>query len=228
LVLALASACPSFASAEPPPSRLAQLDEPPSIDDYIDLMRDVLTPAATFLFENLRRELHAASAPFPERVRARLRPFFDGRRVRGLTLSASIVDRGRYTIDAESARQLFALAPTTVAAITVGDVVAFAPGEYQPDCIEGVALIAHELVHVAQFEALGRDRFLERYFLTEILERRVGGGGAAPYDRHGNTLEVDAYCQQAEVCRALARTSSLPPCRGRDTPVCPACDARER
>jgi hypothetical protein len=238
VVGAIVIGCASRASAERPASRpslphvrgaeLQLGDEAPSIDDYLDLMREVLTPAATVLFENLRRELRVASTPFPERVRARLRPFFDGRRVRGAALAPSIVAGARYTVDAESARQLFALAPTSAAAITVGDVVAFAPGEYQPDCIEGVALIAHELVHVAQFEGLGRDRFLERYFLTEILARRVGADAHGAHDRLGNTLEVDAYCHQAEVCRALARADALPPCRGRETAVCPVCEAREQ
>ena len=228
MALAVAIGCVASPAAEIPPWRSAQLDEAPSIDDYLDLLRDVLTPAATMLFENVRRELRVSSSPLPERVRARLRPFFDGRRVGGVALAPSIVDRARYSVDADSARQLFALAPSSTAAITVGDVVAFAPGEYRPDCIEGVALIAHELVHVAQFEALGRERFLERYFLTEILERRVGGESSASRHGRGNTLEVDAYCQQAEVCRALARADALPPCHGRETAACPVCEARAR
>ncbi len=35
-------------------------------------------------------------------------------------------------------------------AFTVGDVVTFAPGEYEPDTLTGQAMIAHELAHVVQ------------------------------------------------------------------------------
>jgi len=199
-----------------------------TLDDYFDAFRDALTPAVTALFDDVRADLAATAAPFPARVRARLRPFFDGTVVDGVALTPATVERGRYTVDAESSRRLFALLPPSVVAITVGDVVAFAPGEYQPDCVEGVALIAHELVHVAQFHVLGRDRFLERYFLTDTLRRQLGGGSGPVAEPTTSSLEVAAHCRQAEVCRALARAGTLPACRGRQTPICPACRRNDR
>ena len=229
-----------------------------TLDDYFDAFRDALTPAVTALFDDVRADLAATAAPFPARVRARLRPFFDGTVVDGVALTPATVERGRYTVDAESSRRPFALLPPSVVAITVGDVVAFAPGtarrqrsaatpgttrneyaspsvkvafapgEYQPDCVEGVALIAHELVHVAQFHVLGRDRFLERYFLTDTLRRQLGGGSGPVAEPTTSSLEVAAHCRQAEVCRALARAGTLPACRGRQTPICPACRRNDR
>ena len=206
------------------PARAA--DEAFDVDDYLDILRDALTPAAAGLFENVRHELRATARPLPDRVRSRLRPFFDGVRRDGVPLTADVLDRARYTVDAPAARELFALTPTRVAAITVGDVLAFAPGEYRPDCIEGVALIAHELVHVAQYAALGRDRFLDRYFLKETLQRQLGSGSRGTADSDENALEVAAYCHQAAVCRALARARELRACGGREEPVCPACPSR--
>ncbi len=200
-------------------------DDPPDVDGYLDLLRDALTPAAARLFESVRSDLRASARPLPERVRTRLRRFFDGARRDGVPLAPDVVDRARYAVDAPAARQLFALTPTRVAAITVGDVIAFAPGEYRPDCVEGVALVAHELVHVAQYAALGRDRFLDRYFLKETLRRALGGGAGDAADSEENRLEVAAYCHQAAVCRALAGAHELPACGGREEPVCPRCPA---
>ncbi len=199
-----------------------------ALDDYVDALRDVLTPGVAALFEDVRADLVTTALPFPERVRARLRPFFGGVVSDGVPLTAATLDRGRYTVDAEASRRLFALLPPSTAAITIGDVVAFAAGEYQPDCIEGVALIAHELVHVAQFHALGRDRFLERYFLTEMLRRQLPGESGGGADPMTSSLEIAAHCRQAEVCRALARAGTLPACRGRETPLCPVCRRDQR
>jgi hypothetical protein len=209
-------------AAAPVPFAVAQLDR------YLEFFREAVTPAVAALFEDVRRDLGTSALPFPERVRARLRPFFDGTRVAGTPLSPAIIARARYTVDAAAARRLLALTPASVAAITVGDIVAFAPREYQPDCIEGVALIAHELVHVAQFAALGRDRFLERYVLAEALRRQLGTGSGADSTDADNELETAAYCRQAEVCRTLARAGSLPPCHGRDAAVCPICRRQPR
>lgn len=197
-----------------------------TLDAFLDAFRGTLAPVASGLFESVRHDLAATARPLPERVRARLRPFFDGSRAEGVPLDPEILERARYVVDAPAARQLFALVPTRVAAITVGDVVAFARGEYRPDCVEGVALIAHELVHVAQYVTLGRERFLARYFLNETLQRQLGSGTIDAPDPATNALEVAAYCRQSMVCHALAGRAGLPSCRGDVTPMCPRCPAR--
>ena len=200
-----------------------------SLDPYLDLLGDALTPAVATLFDDLQHSLRAVATPLPERVRAQLRPFFTGQVVGGVRLASAVLERAVFAVDPERARQLFALSPDGTVAITLGDVITFAPGQYRPDCVEGLALVGHELVHVAQYTTLGRERFLERYFLTETLKRLLSGGLATgAVDPARNQLEVDAYCHQEEICRALARAGALPPCGGREVAQCSSCPRIQR
>lgn len=59
-------------------------------------------------------------------------------------------------------------------AFTVGDHVAFAPGQYRPDSAVGQALIAHELAHVVQQSGAARDTSVQPGSQTEAaLEREA-------------------------------------------------------
>ena len=86
-------------------------------------------------------------------------------------------------------------------AVTVGNAIAFAPGEYRPGTFDGDALIAHELAHVVQQDSVQAGGELRRAPESPALESdasmaairalapRLGGqpspGRAAPSQRTG-------------------------------------------
>jgi len=51
----------------------------------------------------------------------------------------------------------------TPAAITIGHDIYFDAGQYHPETVQGLALIAHEVMHVFQWETLGKKEFLKQY-----------------------------------------------------------------
>lgn len=59
-------------------------------------------------------------------------------------------------------------------ATTFGQFVCFRPGAYNTDTARGLALIAHEGVHVTQFRELGLFRFLARYLRYRLTTRSRG------------------------------------------------------
>lgn len=61
-------------------------------------------------------------------------------------------------------------------AVTIGDHVAFAPGQYRPDDAGGARLLAHELTHVKQ---------QRRGLSSQLLERGIGEPGDG-YEREAN------------------------------------------
>jgi uncharacterized protein DUF4157 len=191
------------------------------LDPQLDAWGDFLTPAAVALFDDIAGELRTSAAPLPASVRARLRPYFDGRSVGGVPLDAKALERARYVVDHPRTRDLFA-SLSGIEAVTFGDVIAFPRGQYRPECIEGIALLAHEAVHVAQYDSLGREAFLKRYFLTNTLARWIAGEAMETVlDPTRNRLEADAYCVQARVCRELAASAEVPGCGDRVS--CPKC-----
>ena len=219
---------PAVGGPAPPPT--PQLSPAPfggesSGGDPLELLRSALLPAAAQLFDAIHADLAPTAVPFPDPVIARLRPFFADLAASDRRSAAEWLRSARYVVDPPRTRELFALAPTGIEAITVHDIVVFAPGRYRPDCIEGVALIGHELAHVRQWARLGRMRFLEEYFLTETLMRLLAGGLAGgEVALEQNRLEIEAYCAQAGICGALAREGALAACDGAP-PRCPPCPA---
>lgn len=80
-------------------------------------------------------------------------------------------------------------------AITLGHLIIFIkPQYYDPCSIQGLALLAHELKHVEQYEIAGMLRFLWRY-LREWL--RVG------YDLDRHPYEKEAYALEKRVQKRL-------------------------
>lgn len=55
-----------------------------------------------------------------------------------------------------------------MAAVTFGDHVIFRGGHYNPDSPRGLALIAHEAMHVAQYRRYGRIGMVARYLWGQI------------------------------------------------------------
>jgi len=103
----------------------------------------------------------------------------------------SVVDRARAVI--------LPFCPQYIAtrrrAITLGHLIIFTqPQYYDPCSIQGLALLAHELKHVEQYETWGMLRFLWRY-LKEWL--KVG------YDLDRHPYEKEAYAFQERVKKRL-------------------------
>lgn len=83
-------------------------------------------------------------------------------------------------------------------AITFGNHVWFVSEARKGD----IALLAHELVHVAQYRRMGRMRFLARYGL-DLVRARFRYSRALP-------LEVPAYARQ-DLAKRLLREAGPPP-----------------
>lgn len=87
--------------------------------------------------------------------------------------------------------------------MTWGRDIYFAPGKYDPTTKEGLALIAHELVHVQQYGKHGKLGFAERYLGEYFLLRRRGYGHTAAV--RGISFEVIAELMEIRVWKALHR-----------------------
>ena len=85
--------------------------------------------------------------------------------------------------------------------MTIGNTILFSPGEYGPNTIPGIALIAHELAHVSQYKAAGGiGPFLTQYF-TEFKDniiKQVPTLGSANFPTlPGTGTVLDTYGIQA-------------------------------
>jgi hypothetical protein len=79
-------------------------------------------------------------------------------------------------------------------AMTFGDHVVFRAGRYRIDSPRGLALIAHESLHIGQYREMGHFRFAWRY---------ARGLFASRFDHDRHPMEAAAVVKQAEVRRAL-------------------------
>ncbi|MEX2081795.1 MAG: DUF4157 domain-containing protein [Dehalococcoidia bacterium] len=75
-------------------------------------------------------------------------------------------------------------------AVTLGRRVFFREGRYAPDTPAGLALIAHEAVHVGQYRELGIPVFLAKYLSGNLKVR-------FDHDRH--EMELPAIAVQGRV-----------------------------
>lgn len=151
---------------------------PLQADDLFTLIDNVSRMASSGLASwlKLSRETAIASGvePIPLHIRAQLEPWYD----------FQVLDAARYQVgnpqqlDAASAF----LQNPDVNAVTLVDVIVFRNAE---DARDNVALWAHELKHVQQYQQWGVDDF------------------AARYTRNFDAVEAPAYAIQAEVGKAL-------------------------
>lgn len=147
-------------------------------DDLFTLLDNVARMASSGLANWLRlsREtaVNAGVEPIPLDIRVQLEPWYD----------FQVLDAVRYQVgnpeqlDAASAF----LQNPDVAAVTLVDVIVF---RNAADARDNVALWAHELKHVQQYQEWGVDDF------------------AARYTRNYEAVEAPAYAIQAEVAKAL-------------------------
>lgn len=146
--------------------------------DLFTLLDNVARMASSGLANWLRLSRETAVAagvePIPLDIRVQLEPWYD----------FQVLDAVRFQVgnpeqlDAASAF----LQNPDVAAVTLVDVIVFRNAE---DARNNVALWAHELKHVQQYQQWGVDDF------------------AARYTRNYQAVEAPAYAIQAEVAKAL-------------------------
>jgi hypothetical protein len=78
-----------------------------------------------------------------------------------------------------------------------------APGEYRPDSIEGLALLAHEIEHCRQYLRYGTWRFRARYLAAYFRNRWRRMSGLHAY--LNIPFEIEAREVEAEVSQTLRR-----------------------
>ncbi|MCT8165726.1 DUF4157 domain-containing protein [Pseudomonas putida] len=147
------------------------------------VLKDVEVMASASLAFALRQARDQAAAlgsePIPLHIRAQLEPWYD----------FAVLDAARYRVGDE--QQLSAanamLQNPDVNAVTLIDTIVF---RHADDAEDNVALWAHELKHVQQYQELGVEAFAQRY------------------TRDYQALEEPAYAIEAEVRKALRGRSS--------------------
>lgn len=79
-------------------------------------------------------------------------------------------------------------------AMTFGDHVVFREGQFRVDSPRGLALVAHESLHIGQYRELGKLRFLTRYLIGVVTSR-------FNHDRH--PMEAEFVRRQREIRKQL-------------------------
>ncbi|WP_434519213.1 eCIS core domain-containing protein [Pseudomonas sp. NFX1] len=147
------------------------------------ILKDVEAMASTSLAYALRQARDEANAsgsePMPLHIHAQLEAWYD----------FAVLDAVRFRVGDE--QQMSAanamLQNPDVNAVTLIDTIIF---RHASDAEDNVALWAHELKHVQQYQVLGVEEFARRY------------------TRDFNELEGPAYKIEAEVAKALRERSS--------------------
>ena len=99
------------------------------------------------------------------------------------------------------------IAPSDARAFTsTGDLISFNKGEYQPNTIEGIALIGHEITHNFQARKYGDARFGVLY-LGDSAVQWVRGRDVYL----GNRFEKEAFAKEKEIRADLAKHGN--PCQ---------------
>ncbi|UBM23583.1 DUF4157 domain-containing protein [Pseudomonas sp. p1(2021b)] len=147
------------------------------------ILKDMETMASGSLAFALRQARDEATAagtqPIPLHIRAQLEPWYD----------FAVLDAARYRVGNE--QQMSAanavLQNPDVNAVTLIDTIIF---RHAQDAEDNVALWAHELKHVQQYQELGVEEFARRY------------------TRNYDDLEAPAYKIEAQVAKALRQNSA--------------------
>lgn len=151
---------------------------PISQADIGTLYEDVSQMAASGLEQWLLQSRDSAAAsgtqPIPLHIRAQLEPYYD----------IGVLDAARYKVGDNQALNAAntMLQNPDVQAVTLVDIIVF---RHAADAQDNVALWAHELLHVQQYQQWGVREFARRY------------------TRDHDAIEAPAYKLQTEVARAL-------------------------
>lgn len=132
--------------------------------------------------------------PLPLEVQQLLAPYFPN-----LDLSRVLIFEGipRYVAIAAAAEPV---------GYTDGWKIYLAPGFYRIDSPEGLALIAHEIVHCRQYHELGKWNFRAKYLTAYFRNRRDGMDAKAAYAQI--PFEIEARAVESNVLLALLQLQS--------------------
>ncbi|NES11504.1 eCIS core domain-containing protein [Pseudomonas laurentiana] len=139
--------------------------------------------AATGLAGWIKQSRNSAAAgdvqPIPLNIRVQLEPYYD----------FQVLDSARYKVgDTQELNAANAMLQNPdVNAVTLMDIIVF---RHEQDALNNVALWAHELKHVQQYQQWGVDDF------------------AARYTRDYDAVEAPAYKIQADVAKTLGKHGS--------------------
>ncbi|HEX5736323.1 MAG TPA: DUF4157 domain-containing protein [Blastocatellia bacterium] len=100
------------------------------------------------------------SFPLPDNLKAVLTPHFPDQDLSGIVIHLSIPWYVRK------------FAKITPAAYTSGNKIYFAPGQYDPNSVNGVGRIAHEIAHTLQYSQYGKVRFRVKYLRYFFKNKR--------------------------------------------------------
>lgn len=106
-------------------------------------------------------------------------------------------DLRRIVIHLYIPRRVKMFAVINPAAYTSGNHIYFAPDSYDPETIEGVALIAHEITHSAQYKTYGKVRFQLLYLMHYLANKKKGMNDADAYE--AIPFEIEARAKEREV-----------------------------
>ncbi|MFC1451992.1 DUF4157 domain-containing protein [Verrucomicrobiota bacterium] len=156
-----------------------------AVDGYVEQAKEFLVPPELYV---IYQSAKAISDPLPKDSLDIIAPHWDALTERTLHREA------RYAVSSEVVDLLSA---GNAAAITIYDVVAFR--EPLSDTPSGLALLAHEMVHVDQYHELGFLRFAAKYYV----------GGKLRTGRR-NPLEDEAYGLDERMLERLRRDAPPP------------------
>lgn len=188
LLLGLVLSAPAFAEQACPPGQyqvclMGCFCAPIDPGQAGQILKDVEVVASSSLVFALQQARDEATAngtqPIPLHIRVQLEPWYD----------FAVLDAARYRVGDEqqvSAANALLQNPD-VNAVTLIDTIIF---RHATDAEDNVALWAHELKHVQQYQQLGVEEFARRY------------------TRNYDELEAPAYKIEAEVEKTLRKRSS--------------------
>ncbi|HET8674526.1 MAG TPA: DUF4157 domain-containing protein [Blastocatellia bacterium] len=129
------------------------------------------------------------SFPLPDKLKTVLTPHFPDQ------------DLSRIVIHLSIPWYVRKFARITPAAYTSGNNIHFAPGKYDPNSVNGIARIAHEITHTQQYSQYGRFRFRVKYlaFFFKNKSKRLSDDEA--YE--SIPFEKEAYEKAANVKKYL-------------------------
>ncbi|HQR32136.1 MAG TPA: DUF4157 domain-containing protein [Blastocatellia bacterium] len=132
--------------------------------------------------------------PLPLEVQQLLAPFFPG------------FDLSRVRIFEGIPRYVSITAAADPIGYTDGWRIYLAPGYYRVDSLDGLALIAHELVHSRQYHEFGKWNFRARYLSAYAQNLRQGMTRKAAYEQI--PFEIEAREVERQVFSALLQIQS--------------------
>ncbi|HJQ70065.1 MAG TPA: DUF4157 domain-containing protein [Blastocatellia bacterium] len=130
-----------------------------------------------------------SSFPLPDNLKSVLTPHFPGHDLSQVVIHLSIPWYVRK------------FAKITPAAYTSGNNIHFAPGKYDPDSVNGIARIAHEITHAQQYNQYGKFRFRVKYLAHFFKGKKEHLSDDEAY--YAIKFEKEAYEKAADVKRQL-------------------------